>query len=78
MASIIVEAIYENGILRPAQPLPFSERERVTIAVSSGAPDEVLGEVLGERSYGILGWTGDSATVQRIALDPEFGLSESP
>jgi len=27
---------------------------------------------------GMLGWTGDAATVERIALDPEFGIEESP
>ncbi len=28
-----VEATYENGVLRPAQPLPLRERERVEIVV---------------------------------------------
>jgi predicted DNA-binding antitoxin AbrB/MazE fold protein len=35
---LIVEAIYENGVLKPAQPLPFKEQERVTISVEPAGP----------------------------------------
>ena len=28
-----VEAIYENGVLRPVEPLPFAEHEHVTITI---------------------------------------------
>jgi predicted DNA-binding antitoxin AbrB/MazE fold protein len=31
--SHVVEAIYENGILRPEQPLPLTNRERVRLVV---------------------------------------------
>ena len=31
--SITVEAVYENGVLKPAQPLPFKEHEKVSISV---------------------------------------------
>jgi predicted DNA-binding antitoxin AbrB/MazE fold protein len=31
--AITVEAVYENGVLRPAQALPFKEHERVSITV---------------------------------------------
>ena len=27
--AIVVEATYENGVLRPAQPLPLAEHEKV-------------------------------------------------
>ena len=30
-----VDAIYEGGILRPLEPLPFAEHERVRISVES-------------------------------------------
>ena len=30
-----VEAIYEGGILRPLEPLPFAEHERVRVSVES-------------------------------------------
>ena len=32
-----VEAIYENGVLRPLEPLPLAERERVTVTIGIGA-----------------------------------------
>jgi predicted DNA-binding antitoxin AbrB/MazE fold protein len=31
--TITVEATYENGVLRPAQPLPLQEREKVEIVI---------------------------------------------
>ena len=31
--AITVEAVYENGVLKPSEPLPFKEHERVTITV---------------------------------------------
>jgi predicted DNA-binding antitoxin AbrB/MazE fold protein len=32
-----VEAIYENGVLRPLEPLPLAERERVTVTIGIGS-----------------------------------------
>jgi len=34
-----LQAIYENGVLRPLQPLPLAERQCVTITIS----DEIAG-----------------------------------
>jgi predicted DNA-binding antitoxin AbrB/MazE fold protein len=31
--AITVEAVYENGVLKPAQPLPFKEHEKVCVSV---------------------------------------------
>ena len=31
--TLTIEAIYENGVLKPAQPLPLQEREKVRITV---------------------------------------------
>ena len=33
---IVVEAIYEDGVLKPAQPLPLSEHEKVEVTVRPG------------------------------------------
>jgi predicted DNA-binding antitoxin AbrB/MazE fold protein len=33
-----IEAVYENGVLKPTQPLPFKEQERVTITVETAGP----------------------------------------
>ncbi len=65
-----IEAVYENGVLKPTQPLPLKEHEKVRITVEPG--DSPL-----LRAYGIMGWTGDAETIERIALDPEF-LPEEP
>jgi predicted DNA-binding antitoxin AbrB/MazE fold protein len=31
--AIVVEATYENGVLRPAEPLPLAEHEKVRVTV---------------------------------------------
>lgn len=36
--AITVEAVYENGVLKPAQPLPFKEHEKVSITVEPKQP----------------------------------------
>jgi predicted DNA-binding antitoxin AbrB/MazE fold protein len=36
--ALTVEAVYENGVLKPTQPLPFKEQERVTITVEPAGP----------------------------------------
>jgi predicted DNA-binding antitoxin AbrB/MazE fold protein len=33
-----VEAVYENGVLRPLQPLDLKEHERVMVSVSEALP----------------------------------------
>ena len=63
--AISIEAVYENGVLKPAEPLPLKEQEKVRSTVEQG--DSPL-----LRAYGIMGWTGDAETIERIALDPEF------
>jgi predicted DNA-binding antitoxin AbrB/MazE fold protein len=35
-----VEAVYENGVLRPLEPLPLEEHQHVSVVVSEpGAPE---------------------------------------
>jgi predicted DNA-binding antitoxin AbrB/MazE fold protein len=36
--SLTVEAVYENGVLKPAQPLPLKEREKVRVTVETARP----------------------------------------
>ena len=69
--AIVVEATYENGVLKPAQPLPLGEHEKVQITIHT-AVSRV------RATYGLLGWCGDAETVQRVALDPEFDIEECP
>lgn len=63
--AITVEAVYENGVLKPVEPLPLKEHEQVRVTIQQG-------DTLLLRAYGIIGWTGDAETLERIALDPEF------
>ena len=63
--AITVEAVYENGVLKPSAPLPWKEGERVSVVVSS-----IDSPIL--KAYGIMGWAGDAETLERIALDPEY------
>jgi predicted DNA-binding antitoxin AbrB/MazE fold protein len=69
--SITIEAIYENGVLKPTQPLPFKEHEKVQVTV-----DSQIGWA--ERTAGMLKWTGDPETLRRIIEDDEFSILESP
>jgi predicted DNA-binding antitoxin AbrB/MazE fold protein len=69
--ALTIEAVYENGVLKPVQPLPLKEHEKVRITVEQG-------DTLLLRAYGIIGWTGDAETLERIALDPESLSEESP
>jgi predicted DNA-binding antitoxin AbrB/MazE fold protein len=69
--TITVEAIYENGILKPVNPLPFKEHEKVHVTVRPAVS-------LARQTAGLVPWKGDAETLERLAKDPEFGLLESP
>lgn len=71
MNILTVEATYENGVLKPLGSLPLKEHEKVRITIAPAAD-------IVEATAGILGWTGDAETLERLALDPEFGILESP
>ena len=66
-----IEAIYENGVLRPTQPLPLQEHEKVRLIIE-------LELTWAERTAGMLSWTGDPEVLRRLAEDDEFGILESP
>jgi predicted DNA-binding antitoxin AbrB/MazE fold protein len=68
--AITIEAVYENGVLKPAQPLPFKEREKVQITVMS-APSRV------RQSAGLMGWTGSQEDADFVASSPELDPQES-
>jgi predicted DNA-binding antitoxin AbrB/MazE fold protein len=66
-----VEAIYENGLLKPTEPLPLEEHEKVRVTIEPAL-------TWAERTAGMLQWTGDPDVLRRIAEDDEFGILESP
>lgn len=77
MTPLVVEATYENGFLKPAQPLPLKEHEKVELVIRTPAEIRAAVEAV-RRTAGMIPWTGDTATLQRIATDPEFSIEESP
>jgi predicted DNA-binding antitoxin AbrB/MazE fold protein len=68
---ITIEAVYENGVLKPTQPLPLKEHERVQVTVET-PPLDIL------QAQGILGWKGSSEELAPFALDPEFEYPPEP
>jgi predicted DNA-binding antitoxin AbrB/MazE fold protein len=65
-----VEAIYEGGLLRPAEPLPLKEHEKVYVVVYAG-PSRA------RETAGLMGWTGGAALAEQFATAPELSFSPS-
>ena len=66
---VTVEAVFENGVLKPLQPLPLSEHDKVSITVHK--PSNWVDE-----TYGMLKWTGDTATLDRLIEEAEDDFLE--
>ncbi len=69
--AITIEAVYENGVLKPSAPLPWKDGERVSVAVSS-LDSPIL------KAYGIMGWKGTSEELDRLLAEIEFDEEEVP
>jgi predicted DNA-binding antitoxin AbrB/MazE fold protein len=69
--SLEVEATYENGVLKPSQPLPLREHERVVISINPKVSRI-------RRAAGLIRWTGSHEDLKKIAEDPEYSVLESP
>jgi predicted DNA-binding antitoxin AbrB/MazE fold protein len=67
--NLTVEAIYENGVLKLAQPLPLKEQERVQVTIQ--APNNWVRE-----TAGMIPWSGDHETLRRLAEDVDFDPQE--
>ncbi len=63
MNSVTVEAIFENGVLRPVQPLPLAAPQRVTITVQFEANERA--------------WPDDVAAVYREIAQEDRRLAEA-
>ncbi len=70
LMTITIDAIYENGTLKLSQAVPFKENEKVRITIESHS-------TWTDRTAGMIQWTGDVETLERIAIDPEFDPQES-
>lgn len=69
--AITVEAIYENGVLKPSEPLPWKDGDKVRIAVSS-LDSPIL------KAYGIMGWKGTGEELDRLLTEIESDEDEVP
>ncbi len=68
--TITIEAIYEDGVLRPTEPLALQEHEKVRVTIEA----EVSWS---ERTAGIVPWKGDAEELEHFAIDPAFDPQES-
>jgi len=68
--AITVEAVYENGVLKPSAPLPLKEQERVEVIIKPKTNWV-------QETAGIIGWTGSHEELREFALDPEMDPEES-
>lgn len=64
--AITFEAIYENGVLKPAQPLPLGEHEKVRVTVDSAC------QPIWERIAALT----DDAPPEELAQPPTDGASQ--
>src|SRR5262245_28612248 len=65
-----VEAVYENGVLKPAQPLPLKEREKVQVTIHTAT-------TRAEQSAGVIPCT-DPQRIEWVALGPELDFPPPP
>jgi predicted DNA-binding antitoxin AbrB/MazE fold protein len=68
--AITIEAVYENGVLKPAQPLPLREHEKVQVTVRP-----TVSRV--RQTAGLIGWTGSQQDADFVALSPELDPLEN-
>lgn len=69
--TLTLEAVYENGVLRPLQPLPFREHEKVRLTVETGRSWV-------EETAGIMGFKGTVEEAEYFGTDPELDFPPPP
>lgn len=63
--SVTVEAVYENGILKLSDLIPWKDGDRVSVTVNS-LDSPLL------KAYGIMGFQGTAEEAEYFALDPDL------
>jgi predicted DNA-binding antitoxin AbrB/MazE fold protein len=69
--TITVEAVYENGVLKPCQPLPLKEHETVKVTVETKT-------TWVEETAGIMGFQGKVEEADYFAMDAELDFPPPP
>ena len=67
--TITIEAVYENGVLKPEQSLPFAEHQKVKITIKAAG-----GRV--RETAGLIGWTGSQEDADFVATSSELDPQE--
>jgi predicted DNA-binding antitoxin AbrB/MazE fold protein len=67
--TITIEAVYEDGVLKPTQPLSLQEHEKVQVTVKSSRSRV-------RQTAGLIGWTGSQEDADFVALSPELDPQE--
>jgi predicted DNA-binding antitoxin AbrB/MazE fold protein len=68
---ITVDAVYENGVLKPSQPLALQEHEEVRLTIQPKANWV-------QETCGLIPWKGDRAALERFSRDPGLDPQEGP
>jgi predicted DNA-binding antitoxin AbrB/MazE fold protein len=76
--TITIEAIYEGGVLRPTEPLPLNEHDKVRLTLEPLTDPVTSATSWVDVTAGILAWQGDAKELRRLAEDDEFGLLGLP
>jgi predicted DNA-binding antitoxin AbrB/MazE fold protein len=71
MQGLEIDAVYEKGILKLPRELPLVEGATVRITIHPPGRPGVI-------KHTRIPWTGSREELERLALDPEFGLEDSP
>lgn len=66
-----IEAIIENGVIKPLKHLPLQDGQKVLVTIR--APSDWV-----EKSYGLLGWTGSAEEAEWFAADAELDYPPPP
>jgi predicted DNA-binding antitoxin AbrB/MazE fold protein len=69
--AITIEATYENGVLKPSQPLPLPEKQRITVTIHDSLEAKRQG-------FGLVPWTGSLEDLDYLIDDVENDPLEGP
>jgi predicted DNA-binding antitoxin AbrB/MazE fold protein len=74
---LTVEAVYENGVLKPAQPLPLQEHQKVRLTIHPSADVPKARDAF-QRGYSLVRWTSSLEDLDYLIDDIENDPLEGP
>jgi len=77
--TLTIDAIYEDGVLKLAKPLPLAEHDKVQVTVHTPVAQTSIPSVATfdavRETAGLIPCT-DAALIERVALDPALEYGE--